>query len=551
LTELDFDNVAGVDFGSDSVRVVVANVHTGAEVANVHAAYPRWGGGEYCDPARQQFRQHPQDYLDALTTCFDCLAAELGPESIGALAIDATGSTVAPVDASGLPLALRKEFWDRPECMFWLWKDHTSSKEAARITEVFAGSRPDYTSLQGEYSSEWWWAKMLHAVSAEPWLRQTARSWVEHSDWMVGLLTGCTDARRFLRNSCAAGHKQLYSRRLGGSVRTDVLASLDPYLASVASTLRMPPSPAGTNAGTVTPSWARRLHLSPTTVVGVGSLDAHAGAVGAGIKKGTLVKVMGTSTVDMFLCGEGAVPATDLRRVCGFAENSIVPGYVGGESGQAAFGDLFQWYAKMIWAGAGLLRNTSEAKSFGDHPNQVLGATLEELDRKAAMRESSALVGLDWLNGRRYPDPDDRAGASLLGFRIGDDAVDIYRAIVVSAVMGSKRIFEALKEGGVALDRMVLVGGISRKASWICQLMADACGIEAMVSREQETCARGASIFAAVAAGAFEKVEEAQRVFCEPFSPDFVPTANGMVDMNESFDRYMKAVQCVDGMQIE
>jgi L-ribulokinase len=523
--------------------VVVVDMYTGAEVMAVHSEYPRWKRGEYCDPARQQFRQHPQDYLDALTACFNLVTAELAPGSVEALAIDATGSTVAPVDDSGMPLALRAEFWDRPECMFWLWKDHTSSAEAARINQSFSTSVPDYTSLQGEYSSEWWWAKILHAVTVEPWLRSAATSWVEHSDWMVGLLTGCDDVRRLLRNSCAAGHKQLYSRRLGGPVSIDVLAAIDAYLADVASTVRMPPVPAGTKAGIITPQWAERLHLRPTTIVGVGSLDAHAGAVGAGVREQTLVKVMGTSTVDMFLCREDAFPAQDLRRVCGFAEDSIVPGYLGGESSQAAFGDLFQWYAKLIWAGNDLVSEPACGGPTSSRTNDMFSRTLHALDRQAALRENTSIVGLDWLNGRRYPDPDDRAGASLLGFRIGDDAVDLYRAIVISAVMGSKRIFECLRAGGVLLDRMILVGGIARKAPWICQLMADALGVEAMVCREQETCARGASIFAAVASGEYSNVEEAQRVFCGPFVADYLPTPVGMREMGDSFERYMSAVR--------
>ncbi|MCC6494880.1 MAG: ribulokinase [Propionibacteriaceae bacterium] len=538
--------VAGVDFGTDTVRVCVWDLARPACVLIVSRPYRRWASGAFCVPEQHQFRQHPLDHLEALEAAFAEVASQLGDAAITALAIDATGSTPAPTDEHGVPLALLPGHEDDPDCMFWLWKDHTSSEAAEKVNLALSSHEPDFTTYQGRYSSEWWWAKILHGVTQSEAVRLDAKSWVEHSDWLANLLVGADDVRQFSRNSCAAGHKALYNRRLGGMVPEAVLDDLHPHLAEVARTFRTPPDPAGTPIGTLTVEWADRLHLSPETVVAVGSLDAHAGAVGAGIAPGTLVKVVGTSTVDMFLTDYATIEGRDTRAICGLAEDSIVPGHLGGEAGQAAFGDLFAWYTRVLtWPWEGVLREQLAGALPASVVDGILAASrdalLPALEKEASARGPAGIVALDWINGRRYPDLDDQARAALLNLRIGHDAVDIYRALMQAAIMGSKAIFAGLSQTGAEIRRVILVGGVVRNSKLVCEALADGLGTEVMVSRVDEVCATGAAIYAAVAAGAFNSIPAAQEALCEPYRADFTPSPVGMAEFDRTYQEYRRA----------
>lgn len=518
--------VAGVDFGSDSVRVLVIDGLTGAVRAHATCSYHRWGEGRFCEPRVNRFRQHPLDHLEALTACFQEVTAEVDGTSIQAISVGATGSTPCPTDASGTPLALLPEFENRPDCMFWLWKDRTATAEAERINEVLGGADPDFTRYQGTYSSEWWWAKILKAVHDDPELKTYASSWVEHSDWIVNLLAGRTNIEHFERNACASGHKTLSNERLGGAIPEPILRRLDPYLVSVQRTLKKP-VPAGTAIGTVSAEWAARLGVSEHTRVAAGSLDAHAGAVGAGIAPGRLVKVLGTSTVDMFLTHYDEIEGHNTRELCGIAEDSIVPGWLGGEAGQAAFGDLFAWYRDVItWplrTVIPLVTDPRDRDALATAANAASTACLRHLDDAATAREPSQIVALDWINGRRYPFPDEDATAALLNLRIGHDAVDIYKALVESAVLGAKAIYDELVAVGIHFREVVLVGGIAAKSPYVCQQIANALNSPLMVSSESEACAKGAAIYASVGAGIHPSVAAAQGHLCEDFRVDFTP----------------------------
>lgn len=538
--------VAGIDYGSDSVRVTVLEATSGETVVRVSRLYPRWAAGAYCDPRSHRFRQHPLDHLETLEACFGEIADLLGDGAVSALAVDATGSTPAPVDRRGVPLALLEEFATEPDAMFWLWKDRTSAAEARVVDAALSAAEPDHTQFQGTYSSEWWWAKILRAATTNERVRAHAHSWVEHADWVPNLLVGVDDVERFSRNACAAGHKVLYSERLGGMVPAPVLAALHPHLAAVGATFRTPPVPAGTRLGTLCPEWARRLRLSTDTVVGAGSLDAHAGGVGAGIDPRTLVKVMGTSTVDLFLTDHDAVAGADLRRLCGLAEDSIVPGHLGGETGQAAFGDLFAWYARMLaWplrhVLAPQLREVLSEQEVDDVLARSGAALLAALEAEVVRREPGDVLALDWVNGRRYPDADEEASAALMGLRIGHDAVDVYRALVEAAVLGSKAIYDGLAAQGLRFDRVVLVGGIARKSPFICQSIADALDTEVRVQQEEEVCAAGAAMYAATAAGYFDDLPAAQERLRGELGARYTPVPAQVARFRARFTEYAAA----------
>jgi len=520
--------VAGIDFGTDTLRVAVYDAVTGQTRLETSRSYRRWADGLYCDAREQRFRQHPLDHIECLESCFDDVAEQLGSGSIAALAVASTGSTVAPVDSTGAPLALLDEFKDEPDAMFWMWKDHTSSAEAAQVDGALSAGPIDYTRYQGTYSSEWWWAKILRAVTTNPSIRQHAASWIEHADWVSNMLAGVDDTSRIVRNACAAGHKVLYNERLGGLVPAQVLGALDPYLGTLSDAYQTPPAPAGTPVGVLSAEWAERLQLSTDTVVGVGALDAHAGAVGAGVGTGTLVKVLGTSSVDIFVTRYAEIDGSDMRGVCGIAENSVIPGLLGGEASQAAFGDLFGWYANLLsWSTENVLFPEIAARigktAARDVLDQARGSLLHSLDAQAATRDPSGVLALDWVNGRRYPHGDDAARAAIVNLGIGDDAVDVYGALMEAAILGSKAIYASLVARGVRFQRLILIGGVADKSPSICQGMADALDLDVMVSRQSNICAKGAAIYAAVAAGCFADVPAAQANWCPPFAATHRP----------------------------
>ncbi|NRA37596.1 MAG: ribulokinase, partial [Planctomycetes bacterium] len=163
--------VIGLDYGSDSARALVVDCTTGEEIATHVATYPRWSRGEFCVPAAEQFRQHPQDYLDVLQEIVSEALKQLpagAVASIAGIGIDTTGSTPIAVDKNGVALAMRDDFADNPNAMFVLWKDHTGLKESDEINALaHSGKYTDYTQYCGGiYSPEWFWAKVLHVTRA-------------------------------------------------------------------------------------------------------------------------------------------------------------------------------------------------------------------------------------------------------------------------------------------------------------------------------------------------------------------------------------------------
>lgn len=540
------DLVAGIDFGSDSVRVMLLDVTEARTDAVAQAEYERWSQRRYCDAELSVHRQHPLDHIEALEACFAQLARSSDLSRVRALAVDSTGSTPAPVDAEGLVLALRPEFAEDPSAMFWLWKDHSAEAEAAEINALLDSGRFDVSRTQGEYSSEWWWAKILRAERLGGAVSRAAVSWIEHADWVAHLLSGGTDATTIPRSACAYGHKVLYSAAHGGLPPRALLAELAPGLARVHDTLPAKPVTAGSSLGTVCAEWSRRLGLAGGVVIGAGSLDAHAAAVGAGIRPGEMVKVIGTSTVDLFLPRALPEEIEPLRSLCNIAEDTIVPGHLGGETSQAAFGDLFSWYAGILrWPLRAVLE--AELAESGGAPlidrleERFLGAVLPALERTILERtERSTPIALDWVNGRRYPFPDSSVRGAIAGIGVGTDAADIYLALLDAAVLGSRSIQDQLQAAGIPVHAVTLVGGIAQRSELICQMLADALGVEVSVAEESQASARGAAIHAAIAAGTFGTSEEVRSSLGARVSRTFAPTPEGRARMDARIDEYLR-----------
>lgn len=483
------DLVMGIDFGSDSVRALVVDATTGKTAGEGVAPYRRWTDGLYCDPGKSRFRQHPLDYLESLETACGQAVAAAGPEAgkrLRGVCVDSTGSTPAPVDETGRPLALRPEFADNPNAMFFLWKDHAAVREAAEINaaaETWDGE--DFLRYQGLYSSEWFWAKILKAVRDDAAVRDAAWTWIEECEWITAELCGL--GPRFARSACAAGHKALWHGSFGGLPARAFLAGLDPHLGLVHDRFT-PPLSSDQAVGKLSPPWRERWKTGDDVVVAGGLFDAHAGAVACGVRSGTLVKIIGTSAVDMLVEKAEAIRAGDTKHLFGMAENSIVPGLVGIEAGQAAFGDVFRWFETLLgWRGA------ESAKADG--------SLLARLNEACADKPPSRVVALDWFNGRRYPRANDEARACVANLDLGVDAPALYQALVTGVAFGARRMLDGFVEAGITVNDIVCAGGVAKKAPFVMQTLADVLEREVAVSASGEACAKGAAMFAALAAG--------------------------------------------------
>lgn len=548
--------VAGVDFGSDSVRVVMAEGATGRTVSQASCAYPRWSQRLYCNDEISQFRQHPLDYIEAFTAAFTAALRDAGEHAGGrlrAIGIDTTGSTPCPVDGAGVPLALKPEFAHNPNAMFHLWKDHTAIAEAEEINAVFSSATSvDYTQYQGTYSSEWFWAKILRTIRQDEEVKKAAYTWIEHCDWFAGLLTGQTDPLALYRSSCAAGHKALWHSAFDGLPADECLQQLDPYLVLIKKRYGAGPKHADTAIGTISKAWAVQLGVNEQVVISGSSFDAHAGAVGAGIKPHTLVKVVGTSTVDMMIERSERLQNKEMKHVCGMAEHSIVPGYVGIEAGQAAFGDIFAWFKSLLmWPVEQMLRQTEvlsedQKKLLQQQWSEQLLYRLEAAAKEIPLLAANQIVALDWFNGRRYPVLNENVKGTIAGLNLGSTAPAIYQALIMSAIFGAKRIFDSFIEHGLRIDRIIVIGGIANKSPYIMQMMSDVLGRPIMISKEDQVCAKGAAIYAAVAAGLFASIEEAQQIYCEPYEADFNPNPDKQQDYAVKYEQYLKLAQNIE-----
>ncbi|HTX98792.1 MAG TPA: ribulokinase, partial [Bacteroidota bacterium] len=345
--------VLGLDYGTASVRSVLIDASNGRELGSAVYEYPRWAAGKFCDPEKNRFRQHPSDYIEGLEDTIKRVLAEAPPGTAGrvrGIAVDTTGSTPVAVDKNGTPLSLLREFEGNPNAMFVLWKDHTAVNEAAQINDLAKNwGGEDFTKYEGGiYSSEWFWAKILHVIRDDSRVRAAAFSWVEHCDWIPALLTGINDPLKMKRSRCAAGHKAMWHPSWGGLPSKDFLKRLDPDLAGLRDRLYQDTSTSDEAAGKLSVEWARRLGLSTDVVVAVGAFDAHMGAVGGEIAPYTLTKIMGTSTCDMIVAPGSDMKGKLIRGICGQVDGSIIPGMLGMEAGQSAFGDVYAWFKDLL-----------------------------------------------------------------------------------------------------------------------------------------------------------------------------------------------------------
>ena len=529
--------VIGVDYGTDSVRSVIVNAKNGAEIASSVFNYPRWQQGKYCDATHNQFRQHPLDYIEGLEqTIKDCLK-KAGPEvavAVKAISVDTTGSTPVGVNEAGVPLALTTGFDENPNAMFVLWKDHTGIKEAAEINEHALKFDINYLQyVGGIYSSEWFWAKLLHVLRADEQVRNACYTWVEHCDWIPFLLTGGTNADEIKRGRCSAGHKAIWSEHYDGYPPDEFFSSLDPLLKGYASRLPKETFTADTAAGNLSAEWAQKLSLSTDVIIGAGAFDAHMGAVGGQIEPYHLSKVMGTSTCDMLVAPKADFENKLIRGICGQVDGSVIPGMIGMEAGQSAFGDTYAWFRKLLEWPLQFIADEELKKQISDK-------IIPDLSKQAAALplDENAELAIEWLNGRRTPDANQLLKASISGLSLGSDAPRVFRALAEATCFGAKSIVERFREEGVPVKGLIGIGGVARKSPYIMQMMADVMQMPIRIHQFEHTCALGAAMFAATAAGIYPDVQVAMEAIGGGFDQEYFPDKAKAELYEKRFKRY-------------
>jgi L-ribulokinase len=471
--------VAGVDFGTQSVRVAIVDAARGRIGVGV-AEYPVIRTRDDPDFATQSHASHMQA-LAAASHAALADAAIAGSE-VKAIALDTTGSTVVPVDDQLNPLD-----------DYYLWCDHRAKDEAALITDVARRTQlPAIDYCGGAYSSEWGFAKLLHWLRHNPHKRARFATALEHCDMVAATLSGVTDASAVARSVCAMGHKWLWNESLGGFPPEDFFRAVDPLLAGIRTQLGAADRYQTSDkiAGRLSPEWAKRLGLTAGIPIPVGAFDAHWDAIGAGVTEGDVVNVVGTSTCIIAIAKE----ATCVPGVCGVVNGSVRPGYVGVEAGLSAVGDIFESIARRA--------NTTV---------RDLSAGLE-----AYRAGQTGLLRLTWDNGDRTVLVNPNLGGVTLGWNLTHSARDELFAAIEGTALHTRVVFERMAEHGVPIRRVINAGGIPQKNDVLNRVYANALGVPVLVP-ERPVTGLGSAIFAFMAAGSFLSIDDAQRALCPSY----------------------------------
>jgi len=526
----------GLDFGTNSVRCVVVSTKNGEEIGTTVFPYPSGREGIILDHSDANLaRQNPADYIKGIEQSVkDALKdakkndRKFSPGKIIGIGVDTTGSTPIPVDRNGTPLSELAKFKNNPNAMAWLWKDHTGHAEAAEITAMAAKYHPEYLAkCGGTYSSEWFFSKILHCLRVDKKVFDAAYSWVECADFIPAVLVGDTKPENLKCSRCAAGHKAMFNNDWGGLPAKSFLNKLDPKLGALRDRLYKKTYAVDVAAGGLCKEWAKKLNLSENIPVAVGAFDAHLGAVGSGVKYGTLIKIIGTSTCDILVSPKKGRLA-DIPGVCGIVDGSVLPNFWGLEAGQSAVGDIFNWFVNYIQPGG---------KTAGSH---------EELTKKAAKLKpaQSGLLALDWNNGNRTILVDQRLTGLLLGQTLHTKPEEIYRALIEATAFGALTIINRFEEYGVKIKEVVNCGGIAEKNPLLMQIYADVCGREIKVSRSAQSCALGSAVAAAVVAGkrcaGFDNFAHAQAAMCGVKNKVYIPNKKNYKVYAELYKLYKR-----------
>jgi L-ribulokinase len=457
------------------------------------------------------------------------------------------------VNEQGQLLGMLPEFAENPNALFVLWKDHTALAEAAEINhKARTWGGEDFTKYEGGiYSSEWFWAKIMHITRQDDAVAKAAYSWMEHCDWLTLTLTGQPLAE-FKRSRCAAGHKAMWHASWGGLPPEEFLTHLEPKLAGLRNRLFTETYTADEVAGYLSEEWAQRLGLTTSTVIAVGSFDAHAGAVAGEIESYSMVKVMGTSTCDIVVAPTAEVGDHLVAGICGQVDGSVIPGRLGLEAGQSAFGDLLAWFRQMLeWPlQAATLAHSQvlSAEQLALFHQELSDNLLRQLTQAASEVDpaESSVIALDWVNGRRTPDANQALKGALMNLTMGTSAPQIFRALVEAICYGSKQIVERFESEGIPIKQVIGIGGVAKKSAFVMQTLADVLDRPIKIAVSEQAPALGAAMYAAVAAGIYPDVLTSQKALGSGFAETYTPNPTSVADYAARYQQYQALGQFVE-----
>lgn len=525
--------VLGIDYGTESGRVIVVNVANGELVAsNVtpysHSVLTKVLPDGVTKLARETALQVPQDYIDVLVNSIPILLnkTKITPEQIIGIGIDFTASTILPTTNNFIPLCELEAFKNRPHAFVKLWKHHAAESQAKRLNEL-AKDEKWLKRYGGTISAEWMIPKIVEIAEEDPEVFDQTDLYMEAVDWVTAKLTG-----NLVRSSCNAGYKGMWNKA-DGYISTSFLKKLHPKLELIYETkLRGTVLSLGQKAGSLTKEMADRLGLQEGISIAVGLIDAHAALPGTGVTEpGTLVMVMGTSTCHLLLSEkEEAVPG-----ISGVVEDGIIPGYFAYEAGQAAVGDLFAWFVE------------HHVPSYIENEAEKMGVTMHEfLSKQASVMApgESGLVAVDWHNGSRTPWVNMSLSGVVVGQKLLTRPAELYRAYLEATAFGTRIIVELFEAYGIPIETIVATGGIPEKNPLLMQIYADVLQRDVIVNLNSHAPALGAAILGAVAAGegsgGYNSVEIAIKSMSANETITYTPNEKHEVIYTTLFNHYKK-----------
>jgi L-ribulokinase len=469
--------VAGVDFGTLSVRVTIVDSERG-RLGSGHAEYPLHRKKDDPDHATQSHEDHMRALAEAMRRA--TAAAGVSGEQVAALGMDTTGSSVVPVGENLEPLD-----------EYYLWCDHRAWREAALITEKAHQTKLEAINwCGGIYSSEWGFSKLLHWLRNNPGKRDRFASAFEHCDFVAAVLCGITDAAAAPRSICAMGHKWMWNASLGGLPSEDFLTAVDPILKGVRGKLNGRYFTSDKLAGQLAPEWAEKLGINACIPIPVGAFDAHWDAVGAGARTGDVVNVVGTSTCIIAMSDETEL----IPGVCGVVPGSVHPQKTGVEAGLSATGDIFEAIARRTGTTVAALSKGLESYRAGQ----------------------TGLLRLTWDNGDRTVLVNPELGGVTFGWHLTHSAQDELFAAIEGTAFHTRVILERMEQHGVPIRRVINAGGVPQKNEVLNRVYANLLNKPVLIPQGDVT-SLGSAIFAGMAAGAFRSIEEAQKKLCPPY----------------------------------
>lgn len=522
----------GIDYGSDSARAVLCD-EKGNIISTSTMNYPRWCKGMYCTPSKQIFRQHPQDYLDVLEHILkEVVKGCPDPKAVKGIAMDSTCSTPGFVDEHLRPLALQEKYFDDPDAMFLMWKDHSFVEEAAEITALCAQwkekglSKWNFASHCGSnYSPECYWAKVLNVFRRRRDIQAASHTLLELCDYIPVVLTGCHSLGDFKASHCAASAKHLWSEQWNGFAPDEFFDTLDPALTAIRHNMADRNHYCVEPSGTLCAEWAAKTGLSTDVVVGVGNIDSYAGATAAGVNVGTMVMNIGTAGCFMTEMPSDAMADKDVPGVFGQVDGGIRKGQTLYEVGMSAFGDMFAWLKRLL---------SYDAKE----PETLLYRLGEEA--QALPLDDEIPLATDSFNGRRSPRPNDALPASLMGLKITTTPAEVYHALVQAAAFATRMNIEHLAGYGIHLSHIMAVGGVAQKSPFVMQTLADITGHVIDVLDCKDSCALGDAMFAAVASGRYGSIEEAVSEMKPGIMKTYTPAPQTQEYYAKRYVKYLK-----------